>query len=141
MSENELPEEVGYRKPPKSGRFKKGQSGNPKGRPKGSKNLATIILRESQQLVRVNGPRGIRQVTRLQAAVMQLGNKAAQGDLRSQRELLSQVRMAEDAANSNAPPKTSREMDLKVFENLKQRLQKASAENASTKPESEKEKS
>ena len=28
--------EVGYKKPPKEGQFKKGQSGNPRGRPKGT---------------------------------------------------------------------------------------------------------
>lgn len=32
------PEKIGYKKPPKKSQFKKGKSGNPKGRPKGSKN-------------------------------------------------------------------------------------------------------
>ncbi len=35
MSESPQSEEVGYGKPPAATRFKKGQSGNPKGRPKG----------------------------------------------------------------------------------------------------------
>ena len=35
--------EVGYGRPPKSGQFKPGQSGNPKGRPKGARNLATNV--------------------------------------------------------------------------------------------------
>jgi hypothetical protein len=58
---------VGYGKPPKSGQFAKGNSGNPNGRPKGSKNLASIVLRESRQPVRMNGPRGTRTVTKLEA--------------------------------------------------------------------------
>ena len=36
--------EVGYRKPPVGTRFKKGQSGNPAGRPRGTVNLATLAL-------------------------------------------------------------------------------------------------
>jgi hypothetical protein len=34
---------VGYGKPPLHTRFKKGQSGNPRGRPPGAKNLSTLL--------------------------------------------------------------------------------------------------
>jgi hypothetical protein len=54
--------EVGYGKPPTSGQYAKGKSGNPKGRPKGSKNLSTLVQQESRQLVRINGPRGPRKI-------------------------------------------------------------------------------
>jgi hypothetical protein len=81
MPEQDAPYEVGYAKPPKAGQFAKGESGNPKGRPKGSKNFANVVLREARQRVRVNGPGRVRSVTKLEAAVIQLNNKAAQGEL------------------------------------------------------------
>jgi hypothetical protein len=141
MSKNELPYEVGYAKPPKSGQFEKGKSGNPKGRPKGSKNLATVVLRESRQPVRVNGPHGSRSVTKLEATVMQLGNKAAQGDIRSQREFFSLVRTSEEATNSGVSPLTSHEMDQKVMQNMLRRMAQISTEATSTSPETERKES
>ena len=137
MAENESLDEVGYGKPPKSGQFRKGQSGNPKGRPKGSKNLATIVLRESRQPVRINGPRGSRSVTKLEATVMQLGNKAAQGEIRSQREFISLVRVSEEAANSEGSPLTQHEIDQKVIQSITRRMQEASATTTSANSKSE----
>jgi hypothetical protein len=141
MPKDELPYEVGFGKPPKSGQFEKGSSGNPKGRPKGSKNLATVVLRESRQLVRVNGPHGSRKVTKLEAATMQLTNKAAQGDIRSQREFFSLVRTSEEVSNSGVSPHTTHEMDQKVMESLRRRMEHISAETTSTNPESKTEES
>jgi Family of unknown function (DUF5681) len=135
------PYEVGYGKPPAGGKFAKGQSGNPKGRPKGSKNLATVVLRESRQTVRVNGPRGSRLVNKLEATVMQLGNKAAQGDIRAQRDFLAQVRMSEEAASSEALPLALHEMDHQVLQNILRRMRSVSAEAATANPESTREES
>jgi len=49
--EGDLTNKVGYAKPPKHTRFTKGRSGNPKGRPTGSKNLATMMIEELTQTV------------------------------------------------------------------------------------------
>jgi len=121
--------QVGYGKPPRASRFQKGASGNPKGRPKGTKNLSTIVLQESRQKVRVNGPRGSRTVTKLQAAVMQLGNKSAQGDLRASREFLALVQKSEESAASGAGPVPVAELDQQVMENLRRRMAKFATES------------
>jgi hypothetical protein len=132
MSKDEPPYEVGYGKPPRSGQFEKGKSGNPKGRPKGSPNLAMVVLRESRQRVRVNGPRGSHCITKVEAAVMQLANKAAQGDLPAQREYLSLVRLSELAASSGVVPQTSREIDQRVLQNILERLRSSPTKGTST---------
>lgn len=46
-------EKVGPGKPPRHSRFKPGQSGNPKGRPKGSKNFATILQQQLTKKVTI----------------------------------------------------------------------------------------
>jgi hypothetical protein len=86
---------VGYGKPPASTRFKKGVSGNPKGRPKGSLNVATVFMKTLREKVVINENGQRRPVTKLEAAVKQLVNKAASGDQRSMRLLVELARDAE----------------------------------------------
>jgi uncharacterized protein DUF5681 len=71
---------VGKGKPPEHTRFQKGQSGNPTGRRKGSKNVATLLKQvlNERVIVTENGKR--RRITKLEAMLKQLANKAASGD-------------------------------------------------------------
>jgi uncharacterized protein DUF5681 len=80
--------QVGYGKPPQHTRFRKGQSGNPKGRPKGVTSLAQIATRifNERVVIRENGER--RSITKLEAALKQLANKAASGHDQAVREVL-----------------------------------------------------
>ena len=68
----------GYRNPPKERRFK--TSGNPKGRPKGSKNRKTIVRSVADEMhsVQENGKR--RRLSTLELVLLRLRNLALQGD-------------------------------------------------------------
>src|SRR5688500_4452105 len=54
--------EVGYSKPPVASRFRKGQSGNPRGRPKGSRNIITDIEEALDQKVKVGEGGKVRRI-------------------------------------------------------------------------------
>jgi hypothetical protein len=71
---------IGYRRPPRSSQFKKGASGNPKGRPKGSKNFLTLLEQELNEKVVVNEGGRRKSVTRLQAMVKRMVAAALQGE-------------------------------------------------------------
>jgi hypothetical protein len=60
---------VGYANPPKHTRFTKGRSGNPRGRPAGTKNLATMMIEELTRTVSIveNGKRT--KIPKIRAAV------------------------------------------------------------------------
>ena len=79
--------EVGYGKPPKKTQFKPGQSGNPKGRTKGSRNgIYTYIQRElNSSITLTDGSR----ITKEQGFARQLTNKALRGDIQSQKLLFN----------------------------------------------------
>ncbi|MES0863738.1 DUF5681 domain-containing protein [Ruegeria sp. SCPT10] len=75
--------EVGYRKPPKNTRFRKGQSGNPKGRPKGARGLKTDLRAELSERVTIteNGRR--KTLTKQQLVMKQLTARAVKADIRA----------------------------------------------------------
>ncbi len=60
---------VGYGKPPEHTRFKKGHSGNGQGRPRGVKNLATLLgaALDEKVIVTENGRR--RKITKREAII------------------------------------------------------------------------
>jgi Family of unknown function (DUF5681) len=66
--------------PPKHTQFRKGISGNPRGRPKGSKNLSTYLMEAARDQVTATIGGRTRTISKLQATTLQLATKAAGGD-------------------------------------------------------------
>jgi hypothetical protein len=119
--------EIGYRKPPARTRFKKGQSGNPNGRPKGALNIASVLSRTLREQVVINENGHRRVVTKLEAAVKQLVNKAATGDLKAFQQLSGLVQAAEEKALEAAAPSTAlAEIDQKVLQGILKRFESSS---------------
>jgi Family of unknown function (DUF5681) len=86
---------IGYGRPPMHTRFKPGQSGNVKGRPRGSKNLTTTMTKELNQKVTINENGRRKKITMREAIAKQALNKAAGGNSSLIRALLTLIPMFE----------------------------------------------
>ena len=96
--------EVGYGRPPKHTRFKSGKSGNPSGRPKGSRNVSTILTKALGRKVRVRDGERVRDITVLDAAIERLTRQAAAGDVRSIKIMLELIQQTGGFGTGVEPP-------------------------------------
>jgi Family of unknown function (DUF5681) len=101
-SENKRDYEVGRGKPPVHSRFKKGQSGNPRGpRPKNLPALLVDALNE-KVVVTIDGER--REITKREAVVTQMVNESARANLRATKMLIDMLKDVEKKAGVTPPP-------------------------------------
>jgi hypothetical protein len=96
---------VGYCQPPIRTRFRSGQSGNPGGRPKGSRNKVAamdnispydMILAESKRPIKVYDSGDVISISVVEAVLRTLAVNAAKGQPRAQNFFLDYLRIAED---------------------------------------------
>ena len=79
---------VGYRRPPKATQFAAGKSGNPKGRPKGSRSVGAVLNDILQQKIAVTENGKTRRIPALEVMLRRPANDAMRGDPHARRLLL-----------------------------------------------------
>jgi hypothetical protein len=116
--------EVGYGKPPKHTQFKLGKSGNPQGRPKGTKNLKTDLAEELCEKIVVHEGGSSRQISKQRAVVKSLVTRTLKGDARAANTLLSMMMRLLDTGEG-AQPEESEGLhadELEILKAFKKRL-------------------
>lgn len=106
---------VGFSKPPVSTRFKKGVSGNPRGRPKAAQRKAGALITNvlNRKIEVVEGGK-VRRVSIMEAIVMQLARRAAKGDVPSARMLRKLEKYVEKHGEINPKILVMPESDRKL---------------------------
>jgi len=94
--------EVGYKKPPKSGQFKTGQSGNPKGRPKGRKSMNVIIDDVLRKKVTLREGGKSKKVSQIEALIRRVMNDGLKGNSRATDQVLKLLQMMSSIAEQSA---------------------------------------
>jgi hypothetical protein len=112
-----LDKPVGYRQPPKAHRFKKGKSGNPKGRPRKKDSvdlgsamdpeLAELILAEAGRSVPVRADGKAEEMSVKKAVVRSMILSALKGDLRSQTQTIKLILAAERSSLERKNPQSA----------------------------------
>lgn len=94
--------QVGFGKPPKEHQFRPGQSGNPKGRPKDARNLATDLKEELEEKIVVTEGGRQKEMSKQRAMVKTLVAKALKGDTRAAQTLIT-LKLGVEQAESDRP--------------------------------------
>lgn len=82
---------IGYGRPPKATRFRAGKSGNPKGRPKGTRSVAGILNGILQQKIAVTEGGKTRRMATLEVMLRRLVNDAMRSEPQAMKLLLALV--------------------------------------------------
>ena len=120
---------IGYGKPPLETRFKKGQSGNPVGRPKGARGLQTLVLEILQEKVSIRTNGKDRRITTLEALLLKQVELAIKGNPRALEKLILWSRASEpEQAERTAEPTTAEltEADQSILAELEAMLRASS---------------
>jgi Family of unknown function (DUF5681) len=113
--------EGGYGRPPKDKRFKPGRSGNPKGRPKGARNLRTDLSHLLKKRVAIREDGELRHVSRQEAMLLSLYAKAIQGDTRASSQLFTMLMKIENHDSAASKPDVVTDNDRAIIDDFLRR--------------------
>jgi len=111
---------TGYKRPPAASRWKKGQSGNPSGRKRGTANLKTDLIAEMSEVIQISEGGNPRRITKQRALLKSLTAGAIKGDPRAAHLILNLLaRVLEDdrLPIASRPVSAEDEAILKAFLN------------------------
>ena len=122
---------AGYGRPPRGRPFRPGQSGNPRGRPSRKRKFAWKLASAFDKKIEARENGEVFSITKLEAAVVQLANRAAQGD---QSALLFAFSVLSDEPDLPPAPEPERlgEDDSLVVAELMRRFRRRSPPDASS---------
>jgi hypothetical protein len=114
---------VGYKRPPLHTRYQPGECGNPKGRPKGSKNTSTLLAEELNRRMSVTESGKRQRITKGHAIVKRAVNTAI-SDAKVGLSMLQNLQRSEAPAAHHAavPPLPSGPEQDRVFEEFLRRV-------------------
>ena len=119
---------VGYGKPPVASRFKPGASGNPNGRPRGSKNLKTLIRQAMTARISIQEGSSSRRVSKIEGVVLRQLQSALKGDDRSAMAIIkmaTQMGFLEEPDSNLAEATALSGSDEQILDELLARRQRA----------------
>lgn len=114
---------TGYKIPPKDTQFKPGQSGNPKGRPKGRRNTYSVLDDLLNQKILVTQDGNQIKIDKKTAILLQAVNRAVKGDLRAIQNIFPHLLAIDtEKEHLDAVRETLSTNDQAILENLTSRL-------------------
>jgi hypothetical protein len=117
--------EVGYGKPPKHTQFKPGQSGNPRGRSKGTKNLKTDLMEELMEKIDIREGDRSRKVSKQRALLKSVVNRGIKGDARAtQIALTTMLRLLDTGEGAPDAEETLLEGEHEILQAFKDRVRR-----------------
>jgi hypothetical protein len=85
---NQRDASVGYRRPPRQHQFRPGESGNPRGRPRGAKNESTILREILSRKIKTRSGERVRTISVLEGIVLRIADDSLKGNIKSAAFLL-----------------------------------------------------